>query len=81
MLSIYAEVRKKLSKIYSVDDYRNEIMEMLTPMPEDAQDLWRKEGLFVESLIPDNWQRPDFEDFCEREIMEKFAKEEAARSI
>lgn len=56
-------------------------MEMLTPMPEDAQDLWRKEGFFVESLIPDNWQRPDFEDFCEREIMEKFAKEEAARSI
>ena len=79
-MSIYAEARKKLSEIYSGDDYRNEIMEMLTPMPKDAQDLWRREGLFVESLIPDNWQRPDFEDFCEREIMEKFAKEEALRS-
>lgn len=80
-MSIYAEVRKKLSKIYIRDDYRNDIFEILGHMPKDAQDLWRKEGLFVESLIPDNWQRPDFDDFCEREIMRKFAKEEAARSI
>ncbi len=80
-MSIYAEVDKKYNEIYSGDDDRNVIAEILGPMPKDAQDLWRKEGLFVESLIPDNWQRPDFDDFCEREIMRKFAKEEAARSI
>lgn len=79
-MSIYAEVKRKFDKMYTGDDDRNVYDEILNLMPEDAQDLWRREGLFVESLIPDNWQRPDFEDFCEREIMEKFAKEEALRS-
>ncbi len=65
--------------MYTGDDDRNVYDEIVDELPPDMQDLWRKEGLFVESLIPDNWQRPDFEDFCEREIMRKFAKEEAAR--
>lgn len=80
-MSIYAEVKREFDKTYAGDDDRNVFDEILGPMPKAAQDLWRKEGLFVESLIPDNWQRPDFDDFCEREIMRKFAKEEAARSI
>jgi hypothetical protein len=79
-LSIYAEIKREFDKMYTGDDDRNVYDEILNLMPEDVQDLWRREGLFVESLIPDNWQCPDFEDFCEREIMEKLAKEEAFRS-
>lgn len=81
MLSIYAEVNEKFQKMYSGDDDRNELVEILDTMSQDAQNLWRDEGLFVESLIANNWQRSDFDEFCEREIMKRFSKEEAALSL
>lgn len=86
-MSIYAEVEKRYKELkgkfkeYPDDDTLfNPYKMIVDALDETEQKLWRAEGFFVEELLPQNYQRPDFEQFCEREIMKRFAKEEAARS-
>ena len=79
-MSIYAEVEKRYRKLKKFPDDFNGYEIILNTLDETEQKLWRAEGFFVEELLHQNYQRPDFEQFCEREIMKRFAKEEAARS-
>ena len=79
-MSIFAEVEEKYRKLKKFPDDFNGYEIILNTLNEYEQKLWRAEGFFVEELLPQNYQRPDFEQFCEREIMKRFAKEEAARS-
>ena len=86
-MSIYAEVEKrykelegKFNKYPDADTLFNPYEMIVDALDETEQKLWRAEGFFVEELLHQNYQHPDFEQFCEREIMKRFAKEEAARS-
>jgi hypothetical protein len=86
-LSIYAEVEKrynelkgKINKYPDADTLFNPYKMIVDALDETEQKLWRAEGFFVEELLHQNYQRPGFAQFCEREIMKHFAKEEAARS-
>lgn len=86
-MSIYAEVKKrykeiegKFNKYPDADTLFNPYKVIVGALDETEQKLWRAEVFYMEELIPQNYQRPDFEQFCEREIMKRFAKEEAARS-
>lgn len=79
-MSIYAEVEERYKKLKKFPDDFNGYEIIFNTLNEYEQKLWRAEGFFVEELLPQNYQRPDFEQFCEREIMKRFAKEEAVRS-
>jgi hypothetical protein len=79
-LSIYAEVEERYKKLKKFPDDFNGYEIILNTLVEYERKLWRAECLFREELLPQNYQRPDFEQFCEREIMKHFVKEEAARS-
>lgn len=86
-MSIYAEVEKrynelkgKINKYPDADTLFNPYKMIVDALDETEQKLWRAEGFFVEELLHKNYQRPDFEQFCEKELMKRFAKEEAARS-
>lgn len=80
-MSIYAEVDKKYNEIYSGDDDRNVIAEIVGELPLDMQLLWKRETQFALELRCKHKGDGNFDQSCEREIMRKFAKEEAARSI
>lgn len=86
-MSIYAEVEKrykelegKFNKYPDADTLFNPYKMIVDALDETERKLWRAECLFREELLPQNYHRPDFEQFCEREIMKHFVKEEAARS-
>lgn len=79
-MSIYAEVEERYRKLKKFPDDFNGYEIILNTLDETERKLWRAECFFREELLPQNYQRPDFEQFCEREIMKRFAKEEAARS-
>ena len=82
-MSIYAEVEKRYNELkgkINADTLFNPYKMIVDALDETEQKLWRAEGFFVEELLHQNYQRPDFAQFCEREIMKHFAKEEAARS-
>lgn len=79
-MSIYAEVEERYKKLKKFPDDFNGYEIILNTLVEYERKLWRAECLFREELLPQNYQRPDFEQFCEREIMKHFVKEEAARS-
>ena len=79
-MSIYAEVEERYRKLKKFPDDFNGYEIILNTLVEYERKLWRAECLFREELLPQNYQRPDFEQFCEREIMKHFVKEEAARS-
>ena len=86
-MSIYAEVKKrydelkgKINKYPDADTLFNPYEMIVDALDETERKLWRAECFFMEELLHKNYQRPDFEQFCEKELMKRFAKEEAARS-
>ena len=80
-MSIYAEVNEKYNEISSgvPDNDRNVIAEIVGELPPDMQLLWKRETRFALELRCKYKGDSNFGPSCEREIMRKFAKEEAAR--
>lgn len=78
-MSIYAEVHKRFTELYSGDDDRNEYAEILSAMTPEEQDLWRREAEFEFSYRAGRGNKSGYADDAERAIMERFVEEEAAR--
>ena len=56
------------------------IFDILDLLSHEELSLFEREGGVTEALRPEFGLRPDFDQICEREIMRRFAKEEAARA-
>lgn len=79
-LSIYAEAEREADRRRIYQDDFNPLAEYLDTLSAEDNELWRSEALLVEELIPEHGLNPDFDQICERAIMERFAEEEAARA-
>lgn len=79
-MSIYAVVKHRFQELYRGDDDRNEYSEILAKMSPEDQELWRMEAEFEFSYRAGRGDQPGYAGDAERAIMERFAKEEAARA-
>lgn len=77
-MSIFAEALKASRRMRAYDDDCNPLAEYLRTCSSYDSDLWRKEALLVEKMTPEHGMKPDFDEICERAIMERFDDEEAS---
>ena len=53
--------------------------DILSGLDSGERDLAIREDMFTDTLRAEHGLKPDFDEICERAIMERFADEEAAR--
>lgn len=81
VLSIYAEIMGELKRqdFWTQDDNGILVDRFIDSFPKEDVELFNKETGFVFEFMSGRGDKPDFEQICERAIMERFADEEAAR--
>ncbi len=80
MLSIYAEASREAERRRVYQDDCSPLAEYLDTLSAEDNELWRGEAAFALEYEREHWRDRDLDASCERAIMERFAKEEAARA-
>lgn len=77
-LSIWSDFWVKWRAEFTAEDDSILLSRMLGALPADELKLFESECDVADSLRAEHGMKPDFDQICERAIMERFAEEEAA---
>lgn len=78
-MSIWFEVVTKWNNAFDGEDDSTLMRDILSGLDPSERDLAIREDMFTDTLRAEHGLKPDFDQICERSIMERFAAEEAAR--
>lgn len=78
-MSIWYEVVTKWGELFHGEDDSTVMGDIMAGLSPYERNLAINEDKFTDSLRAEHGLKPDFNEICERAIMEHFAEEEAAR--